>query len=283
MKLNLDKAKEVLQLLQEDTLTPKQAKELVTLLVQLTEKQKEDLISKNEDFLSQVSQETFTQIQNALIEIREKANDNQLEVRQLTNKQKKAHESKMSQLEALIEEFRNFEIPELDEERLTQDILSKIPEHEDYELIGENIVGSINSLEITPDKQIDAKHIKNLPSVKQFIGGSSGIKEIVAGTNITVDNTNLGYPVVSATGGLSESFETVSKNLKAYPYTITYSGGDIDTITYDLGGGMSIVKTFGYTSGDVTSITLSGDPPVSIDLVKTISYVGGAVDSVAYS
>ncbi len=109
-KLNLDKAKEILQLLQEDTLTPKQAKELVTLLVKLTEKQKQDLISKNEDFLSKVSQETFTLIQNALIEIKEKAHDNQLEVRQLTNKQKIAHESKMAQLEALIEEIKSIEI-----------------------------------------------------------------------------------------------------------------------------------------------------------------------------
>ena len=79
------------------------------------------------------------------------------------------------------------------------------------------------------------------------------------------------------------TFETVSNNLRVYPYTITYSSGDIDTIVYDLGGGMQIIKTFGYTSGDVTSITLSGDTPSGIDLVKTISYVGGVVDNIVYS
>ena len=84
-------------------------------------------------------------------------------------------------------------------------------------------------------------------------------------------------------GGGAETFETVSKNLKAYPYEIAYSGGNVSTITYDLGGGLEIVKTFGYTSGDVTSITLSGNTPVSIDLVKTISYVDGNVDTVSYS
>lgn len=174
-KLNLDKAREILQLLQEDTITPKQAKELVTLLVKLTEKQKQDLILKNEDFLSKVSQETFTQIQNALIEIKQKAHDNQLEVRQLTNKQKVAYESKMAQLEALIDEFRAFEIPEIDEERIIQEALSRIPEVKEYELLGENVVDSINSLEVTPDNQIDAKHIKNLPqSVNNIVAGAGG-------------------------------------------------------------------------------------------------------------
>ena len=114
------------------------------------------------------------------------------------------------------------------------------------------------------------------------LNGLTGDVTLSAGTNITL--TPAGNTItIASTGGLSESFETVSKNLKAYPYTITYSGGDIDTITYDLGGGMSIIKTFGYTSGDVTSITLSGDTPGGIDLIKTISYVGGAVDNVVYS
>ncbi len=247
-KLNLDKAKEILQLLQEDTLTPKQAKELVTLLVKLTEKQKQDLISKNEDFLSKVSQETFTQIQNALIEIKEKAHDNQLEVRQLTNKQKSLYESKMAQLEALIEEFRAFEIPELDEERLTKDILSKIPEQEEYELVGENVVNSINSLEVTPDKQIDAKHIKNLPQVKQFIGGSSGIKEIFAGTNITVDNTNPQYPVVSSSGGGGGAVDSVNGQTGV----VVLDTGDISDVLNSRYVTDSQLTVIGNTSGTNT-------------------------------
>jgi len=85
-----------------------------------------------------------------------------------------------------------------------------------------------------------------------------------------------------SSGGGSETFETVSKNLKAYPYQISYSGGNIATITYDLGGGSEIIKTFGYTSGDVTSVTLSGNTPSGIDLVKTISYSGGNVAIISY-
>jgi hypothetical protein len=195
MKLNLDKAKEVLQLLQEDTITPKQAKELVDLLVQLTEKQKQDLMSKNEDFLSQVSQKTFTQIQNALIEIKEKANDNQLEVRQLTNKQRISHEAKMAQLGALIEEFRAFEIPEIDEERIIQDVLAQVPQE-----TGDSVIKKINK----SDKKIKKERIEGgdklveqasldraisiLDQRTQFLinkpsGSSSGGSGIPAGSN----------------------------------------------------------------------------------------------------
>ena len=82
---------------------------------------------------------------------------------------------------------------------------------------------------------------------------------------------------------IGQEFETVSKNLKSYPYDITYDVDDnIDFIDYDTGSG-TITKTFGYTSGDVTTITLSGSTPGGINLIKTFTYSGGQLTSVAYS
>jgi len=83
--------------------------------------------------------------------------------------------------------------------------------------------------------------------------------------------------------GLSEAFETVSKNLKSYPYVITYNGDDIDYITYDLGGSLEIVKTFNYTLGVLTSLVLSGDTPSGISLTKTFGFTGDDLTSVTYS
>jgi hypothetical protein len=92
------------------------------------------------------------------------------------------------------------------------------------------------------------------------------------------------YPPPSTSlGGIGDTFETVSRNLESYDYDITYSGGAVDTITYDLGGGLQVVKTLGYTSGDVTSITLSGDTPGGISLTKTITYTSGDVTGIAYT
>ena len=67
---------------------------------------------------------------------------------------------------------------------------------------GEDIVTKINELGISLDTQIDASHIKNLPKEKgnNYYGGSL-IKELVAGANISIDNSSISYPVISSTGG----------------------------------------------------------------------------------
>jgi hypothetical protein len=79
-----------------------------------------------------------------------------------------------------------------------------------------------------------------------------------------------------------DSFETVSKNLKGYPYIITYDGDDIDCITYSTNEG-TIRKTLNYTLGVLTSIVLSRDTPDGINLTKTLTYTGADLTSVAYS
>ena len=81
---------------------------------------------------------------------------------------------------------------------------------------------------------------------------------------------------------LADTFETVSKNLKASDYELTYNGaGDLTVITYANG----IIKTLGYLeSGDLGTITISGATPSGIDLVKSLAYNdAGDLVSVSYS
>ena len=87
-------------------------------------------------------------------------------------------------------------------------------------------------------------------------------------------------PVPSGSG--QDTFETVSKNISAYPATLAYSGGNLSTITYDLGSGLSIVKTLAYTGGNLTSVTLSGNTPGGIALTKTLTYTGSDLTGVSY-
>jgi hypothetical protein len=82
---------------------------------------------------------------------------------------------------------------------------------------------------------------------------------------------------------LGEDFETVSKNLKSYPYDLIYGADGIDTIVYDLGGGLSITKTFNYVATVLTTIILSGDTPSDIKLTKTLNYTGDDLTNVIYS
>jgi hypothetical protein len=82
---------------------------------------------------------------------------------------------------------------------------------------------------------------------------------------------------------IKQSFETVSKDLRAFPCVLNSDGDVLTSIVYDLGGGQSVTKTFNYTGDDLTSIVLSGSTPNGIHLTKTLSYIGGSLSSISYS
>lgn len=108
---------------------------------------------------------------------------------------------------------------------------------------------------------------------------------LVSGTNIkTINNQSiLGSGNLTISGGsATESFETVSKNLKSWGGTLNYTGGVLTSIVYT-DGVDTITKTFNYTSGVLTSVVLSGDTPAGIDLTKTLGYTSGDLTSITYS
>jgi hypothetical protein len=80
-------------------------------------------------------------------------------------------------------------------------------------------------------------------------------------------------------------FEKVSKNIRSYPYSLSYSGGTLSSITYTTSGSTSIVKTFNYTAGLLTSIVLSGNLPPELAGIttKTLLYTSGNLTSINYS
>lgn len=80
------------------------------------------------------------------------------------------------------------------------------------------------------------------------------------------------------------SFEDVAKNIASNPSTLAYNvDGTINTVTYDLGNSLSIVKTFAYSGGNLSTIVLSGSTPSGITLTKTFTYTSGDVTNIAYS
>ena len=78
------------------------------------------------------------------------------------------------------------------------------------------------------------------------------------------------------------AYETVSKNLNSWDAMLSYTLGDLTTITYSDGVG-TIIKTFNYTIGLLTSIVLSGDTPNGVNLIKTFTYTSGDLTGVTYS
>ena len=81
---------------------------------------------------------------------------------------------------------------------------------------------------------------------------------------------------------IKDAFETVSKNLKSWDSTLTYTGSSLTSIAYT-DGVSTITKTLNYTSNKLTSVVLSGDTPLGIDLTKTLTYTGNKLASTTYS
>lgn len=82
----------------------------------------------------------------------------------------------------IIKQLKNVKIKDgvdgkdADEELIVDRVLEKIvlPEYKDVVLdSGEQIVDKINALDLSPENQIDASHIKNLPQPKMIGGGST--------------------------------------------------------------------------------------------------------------
>lgn len=81
---------------------------------------------------------------------------------------------------------------------------------------------------------------------------------------------------------IAVTYESVSKNLRAYPFVLNYTVDKLTSIVYTVGAG-SITKTFNYSGDDLNSIVLSGDTPAGIDLTKTLGYTGGDLTSITYT
>ena len=92
-------------------------------------------------------------------------------------------------------------------------------------------------------------------------------------------------PAVPPSGGeptpAPETYETVSRNLKSYPATLSYTAGELSSISYATPGG-AVVKTLNRTAGRLASIVLSGALPSGIATTKTLTYSGDTLTGVAY-
>jgi hypothetical protein len=83
---------------------------------------------------------------------------------------------------------------------------------------------------------------------------------------------------------IRQTFETINRNLKTRPGVLNYdSTGLLDSIDYDLGAGRAIHKQFTYAQSVLTTITLSGDVPGGVNLVKNLIYGSGRLSEFTYS
>lgn len=108
---------------------------------------------------------------------------------------------------------------------------------------------------------------------------SASIRVSPGGNRVSVTTGMQGPPGI----GVDQSFEVTSKNLKAYPAVLGWTNGQLTSMQYALGGGLSVTKTLNYSGDQLDSIVLSGDTPGGINLTKNLTWVNGTLTEVSYS
>jgi len=147
---------------------------------------------------------------------------------------------------------------------LMQDMLQKL-----------DLVGASNLIQVW-NQQFDSLDDK-------YFYLKDNLQELQVLYSNLVLNQNTGLIQIDTSGFLEETFETVSKNLKQYPYQIVYNNsGDVSLIRYYIDSD-SIEKHLYYNpSGEVYEVHLSGNTNPGIDLHKELLYSGSIVTGVRY-
>lgn len=134
--------------------------------------------------------------------------------------------------------------------KIETDLYKTIRESKSPELTATQIRNKLESL--SGNDRLSAKAIKGLEKFVGIVIAQSG------GGGVDLSNY------------LQNSFETYSKNLKSYPYTIADTSSTVTTITYSTGSG-TIIKTITEVSPAVTTIVFSGDYPAGLPTTKSIT------------
>ena len=174
MDKKLEKLNKMLELIQNETLTPKDVEKFLTFVLSVVQKSKESIES--------MSSEHINQMKDILAYV-EKEHEKIISIIDEKDEEKEERfNSKISEVKSLLEEIKKIEVKDgengkdADEEIIVEKVLSqiKLPEYKETVLDdGAEIVAKINDLDINDDDlKIDASHVKNLPKfVQNQIGG----------------------------------------------------------------------------------------------------------------
>ncbi|MFP5260996.1 MAG: hypothetical protein ACLGJB_03720 [Blastocatellia bacterium] len=172
----IDKLLRLMELVQNDTITPKELEKFMLLVL--------EVIKKSKDSFESLSQENLQKITNALSQIENQHSTVLSEIDDKASKLTTELQAKLKEVQGLIAEVQAIEVKDgkdadpAEAARLAVEMI-KLPIVPDPDT-GENIVSKINDLPLDPDCQIDVAHIKNLPiQGKTIATGSRYLQNLV--------------------------------------------------------------------------------------------------------
>jgi hypothetical protein len=85
-------------------------------------------------------------------------------------------------------------------------------------------------------------------------------------------------------GDIPTTFETISNNIRSFPYVINRSvEGVITSVVYTAPAEGTITKSFTYSAGVLSTVTLSGPALDGVVYTKTLTYDAGLVTGASYA
>lgn len=170
-----------------------------------------------------------------------------------------------------------------DEEIIVEKVLGKIvlPEYKETVLDGgEQIVDKINALDLSPENQIDASHIKNLPEPKMIGGGSTArnlyqlndvnissptsnqVLKYNSTTNLWENGSGGGSSLTLQTDGVPNTDQTLL-NLEAGT-NVTLTDNFAGTVTIDVTASNISLETNGIVNNSQSTLNLIAGTNVTL-------------------
>lgn len=233
----MEKLNKLLEMLQNDTVTPKELEKFLVMVL--------DVIKKSKDNLESISQENLNTIKESISYIEERHSEVLRDVSKETKAVKDELASKIKELNIVLTEVKKLKDgidgldgKDADEEIIVEKVLAKIPKSELQVIEGEDIVNKINSLPTNDeDLKIQATHIKGLTNFVQKTGGTKNLYQLL---DVSFNNLISGQvPIYNSTTQLWENG--------------TVSGGSGITYGGSVGGGNPNEVLFIDPSGDLLS------------------------------
>lgn len=287
----LEKLNKLLELVQNDTITPKEIEQFLLLVLGFVSKAKDEFNSLSQANL-QVIRDSISYIEDNHKEFLASLDGKvDSKVASLINEIKsnsKTLETSIDEVKSLLKEVQAIEVKhgkDADEEKIVAEVLALIPEQKETILDGgEEIVEKINELPTdNDDLKIDWLHIKNAPEFKGKFGGSTArnlyqlldvvITDPTDTQVLTYDAANEVWKNEDASGGGGGGSVYVNGNKITNPDFIDSSEIELDVTGSDIS--LSLV------AGSVDETKLDASVNASLDLAD--SAVQNVVTSLGYT
>ena len=209
----LEKVNKLLELVKEDTVTPKDLENFIQGILLFVKNEKEDF--------QKSSQEQNTYVESVIQYIETKVKETEKVLNGAVQENSQEMNASIKEVKRILEEVRAIKATKGEDGKDGQDGKDGVDGKDGKDGspdTGENIVDKINALSLDEENKIDASHIKNLPQVKtEGIAGAKMLSQLLDVNLDGVEQDAQGNYILG--GGITDSSTNTLTNKTLDDYT----------------------------------------------------------------